>query len=83
MNLGFEAKSMLCLNSVLGFDPKKISRFESKLLIQKRLIASYQVRMEFNFEAILKAVEKTVARVFGKWIILVNISGKVSNQHSV
>ena len=34
--------------------------------------------MEFNFEAILKAVEKTVARVFGKWIILVNISGKVS-----
>ena len=39
--------------------------------------------MEFNFEAILKAVEKTVARVFGERIILVNISGKVSNQHSV
>ena len=42
-----------------------------------------QVRMEFNFEAILKAVENTVARVFGEWIIFVNIPGQVSKQHSV
>ena len=28
--------------------------------------------MDFNFQAILKAVERTVARVFGKRIIFLN-----------
>jgi len=50
---------------------KKLNRFDP-------LNSFSQVRMEFNFEAILKAVENTVARVFGEWIILANLSGKAS-----
>ena len=51
---------------------RKLNRFDP-------LNSFFQVKMEFNFEAILKAVENTVARVFGEWIIFMNISDQVSN----
>ena len=69
MDLGFEAKSMLYSpNSDLDLIHKEFNRFDP-------LNSFFKVRMEFNFEAILKAVENTVARVFGERIIFVIISG--------